>query len=91
MICGGSGSAGFDTNGEIICGGCQGDRIDPEPLMACPFDFVTRDIWDALEWAEQAKEHRWPCAGGLLDQCQTFVDFCRFVWGIQRQLENATG
>ena len=48
-------------------------------LTGCPLDYVTDDIWTAIDYAELYEKGLPPIAGGALDQAQIFLDACKLI------------
>lgn len=48
---------------------------------------ITPEVWRALELAHFAAKGSWPIAGGVLDQCQVFLDACSFIWADEAQIK----
>jgi len=59
------------------CGTCDGKGI--WELSQCPKKFIDSEIWEAIRFAEFAERGAWPISGGVLDQCQWFVDAEGFI------------
>ncbi len=73
---------------ELECVRCGGDKDDcPEckgtgifTVTQCPLDEVDADVFDLIDDAELFEKGLPPVAGGTLDQCDWFVDACKFIW-----------
>jgi hypothetical protein len=47
---------------------------------SCPRDSVTGETSRILKYADFAEKGHWPIDGGVLDQSNTFVNACWFIW-----------
>jgi len=67
-----------------LCGGDGCEHCDKATgrfaLTACPLQYVTGDVWRAIEYATLYAKGLPPVAGGALDQARQFVQAARRIW-----------
>lgn len=49
-------------------------------LPICPVRYAGPESFEVLSFAELAREGLPPVHGGALDQTQSFLEACRFIW-----------
>lgn len=79
----------------VICRSCSGECVDAptpaEPLElflggrtvtidSCPRQMVPHEYFEAVEYADFARDGHWPVAGGVLDQAEWFRKATRIIW-----------
>lgn len=59
------------------CATCLGSGV--RAYQTCPLRSVSAEIWHIIEAVRLAQAGMWPVAGGLLDQCESFIEAFRVV------------
>lgn len=78
LVCKGSGCKECNNTGEI-------------DITQCPLEFIEREVWDVIRYAELFEKGLPPVAGGVLDQAYCFIEACEFIFGEQRYWKNKLG
>jgi len=50
------------------------------PIIGCPNELITPDIWDMIELVKFYEKGLPPIAGGVLDQTNIFIQTANFVF-----------
>ena len=82
---------GYGENGEEsdnYCKYCDNGRFE---IVGCPKDYVTADIWEAIEYAELFEKGLPPVKGGILDQTASFAEAARFIWLEENRIRRKLG
>lgn len=56
-------------------------------ITRCPKDEITDSVAHLLELVDWAKDGHFPVAGGVLDQSQSFLYACRYLWAQEFKIE----
>lgn len=56
-------------------------------ITQCPKTIVDREIMSFIELADYAKNGLFPVSGGALEQSQSFLAACRFLWSEDNRAE----
>ncbi|MHC4617208.1 MAG: hypothetical protein ACYTEQ_05585 [Planctomycetota bacterium] len=78
----------------VTCGGtgCRDcEQTGRLRLTQCPLAYVSRDIWQGIEYAELFEKGLPPVAGGVADQAKVFIDIARFIWQEQAYWKGKLG
>lgn len=78
---GGELGAEADQSGCVGCGG-RG-RFE----VSCPMRFVEGCTWELLQMASFWKQGLPPAAGGFLEQTESVIRGCEFVWGERERVK----
>lgn len=71
------------------CSACEGSgRFS---VTECPRKLVPHEAWEMIEAADMTRRGLPPVAGGSLDQTQTFLDACRFIWADESVYRSQAG
>jgi len=57
-------------------------------IKECPQGMVGREVMNFIELADFAKNGAFPVTGGTLEQSQSFLLACRFLWNEDSQAES---
>ncbi len=77
------------------CGG-EGDGPDDCPMCCgrgdvqithCPKKDILPQIYELLEFADEARDHHWPVGGGILEQVDGFRKACHYLWGLEHRID----
>jgi len=74
------------TCDEAGCQECDGEGW--VQITECPRSMVCRETMEFIELADFAKEGSFPVAGGTLDQAQSFLIACRYLFSEDSRAEN---
>lgn len=79
---------------QIACPTCDGIGCDVcgvegwVKITECPRKIVDRDTMNFIELADFAKDGAFPVAGGTLDQSQSFLVACRYLFNEDAKAES---
>jgi hypothetical protein len=72
---------------DVKCIACNGQDENCETCdgfgvhhIGCPKDSIDPSTVRAIQFADFADKGHWPVSGGVLDQSQSFVSACNFIW-----------
>jgi hypothetical protein len=54
-------------------------------IQSCPRQFISAEVWEAIEAAEMLEHGLAPVTGGALDQTVAFLDSVRFIRGLDQK------
>jgi len=78
----------------LDCNGAGCEQCDGKGYLdvtMCPQQYVTRDVWQVIEYAALYEKGLPPIMGGVLDQAQIFLAACQFIWAEERYWKSKLG